>query len=161
MYLALGGLVGISGSNSTGKPKKPLNLSNVTWATCLTLVGHPMSIPLQSLALSLFLQLTHKDFLKRVTKNANKDSWSLLFLSLSFISSWFKTLEIDISCSSSDWDSKLCREDEDDEVGEDLITSVMAVDTKNVYIYWGIKKDCWGIKEREMWCRWLSKIKKG
>ncbi|GER41881.1 hypothetical protein STAS_18625 [Striga asiatica] len=33
-----------SGSNSTGSPRKPVNLSKVTWATCLTLEGDPISI---------------------------------------------------------------------------------------------------------------------
>ena len=72
MYLALGALLGTSGSNSTGKPKNPLNLSKVTCATWRTLVGHPISMP-QSSSLSV-LQATQNDFLKRVNRRANSDS---------------------------------------------------------------------------------------
>ena len=43
-YLALGTLLGISIWNSIGSPRNPLNLSKVTCATCLTLVGRLMSI---------------------------------------------------------------------------------------------------------------------
>ena len=84
-YLALGGLLGTSGSNSTGKPKNPLNLSKVTWATWRTLVGQPISMLAQSSLLSL-LQAT-RDFLKSATRRASKESWSLWFFSLCFTNS--------------------------------------------------------------------------
>lgn len=62
-----------SGSNSRGKPKKPLNLSKVTCATWRTLVGHPISMaPWPS---SLLLQAI-SDFLKRVTRIARRESSS-------------------------------------------------------------------------------------
>lgn len=70
MYLALGALLGTSGSNSTGKPKKPLNRSKVTCATCRTLVGHPISM-LQS-SLRLLLQAT-RDLLKMATRSASSE----------------------------------------------------------------------------------------
>jgi len=68
IYLALGGLLGKSGSNSSGKPKKPLNLSKVTCATCRTLVGGLMSM-LQRSLLPLLLK-GNNDFLKRVTRSS-------------------------------------------------------------------------------------------
>lgn len=69
--LALGGLVGTSGSNSTGKPKKPLNLSKVTCATWRTLVGKPISMEHDVSG----VQAT-RDFLRRVTRMAKRDSSS-------------------------------------------------------------------------------------
>lgn len=94
-YLALGALLGTSGSNSTGKPKNPLNLSKVTCATWRTLVGQPISIA-QSSLLSL-LQVI-KDFLKKVTSNAKRESCSLLCLSRSFTS---QSVTADSQSSSS------------------------------------------------------------
>lgn len=47
-YLALGAVRGTSGSNSTGRPRNPWNRSKVTWATCRTSVGHPISIEWRS-----------------------------------------------------------------------------------------------------------------
>lgn len=41
--LALGTLLGTSGWSSEGKPRKPLNLSKVTWETWRTSVGKPIS----------------------------------------------------------------------------------------------------------------------
>lgn len=73
MYLALGARRGTSGSNSTGKPKKPLNLSKVTWATWRTLVGQLISMAQRSLV--SLLQAT-KDFLKMAMSRVNKDNWS-------------------------------------------------------------------------------------
>jgi len=66
-HLALGGLLGTSGSNSTGKPKKPLNLSKVTCATWRTFVGEPMSI-----MEPMFLRGSWKDFLRRVRRSAKR-----------------------------------------------------------------------------------------
>ena len=66
--LALGGLLGTSGSNSTGKPKKPLNLSKVTCATWRTLVGEPMFIIMEQ----MFLRESWKDFLRRVRRRAKR-----------------------------------------------------------------------------------------
>ncbi|MFS7915542.1 hypothetical protein Hanom_Chr02g00166571 [Helianthus anomalus] len=79
MHLALGALLSTSGSNSTGKPKNPLNLSKVTCATWRTSVGHPISIPerssLSSATVFLLLLLTpKKDFLNKANKSANKDN---------------------------------------------------------------------------------------
>lgn len=94
-YLALGALLGTSGSNSTGKPKNPLNLSKVTCATWRTLVGQPISIA-QSSLLSLLQGI--KDFLKKVTSNAKRESCSLLRLSRSFTS---QSVTADSQSSSS------------------------------------------------------------
>jgi len=71
-YLALGDLVETSGSNSRGKPKKPLNLSKVTCATWRTLVGQLISMVQRSPLPSLLQAIN--DFLKRVTRMASSDS---------------------------------------------------------------------------------------
>lgn len=90
-YLALGGLVETSGSNSRGKPKKPLNLSKVTCATWRTLVGHPISMaPCPS---SLLLQAI-SDFLKRVTRIARRESsWCVLSVTVTLRASQSVTVE--------------------------------------------------------------------
>lgn len=54
---------GTSGSNSTGKPRKPLKRSKVTCATCLTLEGKPISMEEGSQLLLLYLLQPIKDFL--------------------------------------------------------------------------------------------------
>lgn len=155
-YLALGGLLGTSGSNSTGNPKNPLNLSKVTCATWRTLVGNPISIA-QSSLLSVLLQAT-KDLLKRASSNASKDSWSLLCRSPSASSS-SQPITIESRSSATDEDGNphsqprllssfwMCEEEEgegEEEEGEKcegewlgLRTSVMAGNENN--LSWIIK----------------------
>uniref|UniRef100_A0A2P2QNU2 Uncharacterized protein n=1 Tax=Rhizophora mucronata TaxID=61149 RepID=A0A2P2QNU2_RHIMU len=73
--LALGALLGTSGSNSTGKPRNPSNLSKVTWATCVTLVGNPISMAQSSLLPAALIRLHPTiDLLKAATKSSTIDS---------------------------------------------------------------------------------------
>lgn len=74
---------GTSGSNSTGKPRKPLKRSKVTCATCLTLEGKPISMEEGSQLLLLYLLQPIKDFLNATTKSAKMDTWSSPSLSFS------------------------------------------------------------------------------
>lgn len=97
--LALGGLLDTSGSNSTGKPKKPLNLSNVTCATCRTLEGRPISIAHSSL---LPLLQASKDFLKRATTSVKTESCSVRRLSLSSSSSVSQPVAVEQPSTASE-----------------------------------------------------------
>jgi len=79
-YLALGTRQGISTSNSTGRPRKPLKRSKVTWVICWTLVGQPMSMWWRVLLVGMTssppssMRQATRDFLIAVNTNAIIDS---------------------------------------------------------------------------------------
>lgn len=77
-YLALGTLEGISTWNSRGRPRKPWKRSKVTWATCWTLVGHPISMGWRGAEIGASSCRSTRqdtmDLLKAARRNSTNDS---------------------------------------------------------------------------------------